>query len=403
MNYPPTTNADASRTLVEWLAAQPTGLRADVVADAASDAAIVGLGVSTREAHEVFRLVEESTHVLLDQGFSTVAVLDNPRVVDLYDRYVSGHEVDLDHALAQAWGPWQTTEMRQALTRLRETNQGRPTAPVRIIGIGSSELLPTDYDRITDLLTAVDPGAAARVKDQLDVVRVAHDSGEHVLRAQGTHPGTPFVDLARDARQVVVQLEASAERDAALELLDTVVEFHAHAVGAGYDMAEEERAAAQRLLDHHRRTGERVVLWEGSAHIAAHSAPMLGSPLGTDLGDNRMLGAHLKAALGDRYTAVHITFGHGSIERADIPAPRPDSIEAQFTDAEGDRTVRLRDRPPAGLASRFERSWLIRLISGVYDPAEDAENYIELLSLTDSFDVLIYTPTITPTGALANA
>ncbi|MFD6666408.1 erythromycin esterase family protein [Micromonospora chalcea] len=371
-----------AQALAEWLATTPAGLRPDLIADAAAEAAIVGLGVSTREAHEVLDFVTDTTWLLVERGFTTVAVLDNQRVADLYDRYVSGQDVDIDHALAQAWGPWQVGEMRDALVWLREHNRARAEAPVRIIGVAGSRVLSADYPRIVDLLAAIDGSTAARVEALLDVIRVAHSSGEHVLRARGTHPGTPFVELARAARAHAAELPPGDGQDAALELLDAVVDFHARAIGVGHDMVREEHAAAGRLLDHHRRTGERIVLWEGSTHVAAHSSAMLGSRLRTEL--------------GDRYVAVHIAFGHGEIARAAIPEPRPDSIEAQLAGAGGGRSLHLRTPSSAAAAGELDRSWPTRIISGLYDPAEDAEHYVELPSLRQSFDALVYIPTITP-------
>ncbi|MFG1738192.1 erythromycin esterase family protein [Micromonospora chalcea] len=381
MNTRPAAPAPA-QALAEWLATTPAGLRPDLIADAAAEAAIVGLGVSTREAHEVLDFVTDTTWLLAERGFTTVAVLDNQRVADLYDRYVSGQDVDIDHALAQAWGPWQVGEMRDALIWLREHNRARAAAPVRIIGVAGSRVLSADYPRIVDLLAGIDESTAARVEALLDVIRVAHSSGEHVLRARGTHPGTPFVELARAARAHAAELPPGDGRDAALELLDAVVDFHARAIGIGHDMVREEHAAAGRLLDHHRRTGERIVLWEGSTHIAAHPSVMLG--------------ARLRAELGNRYVAVHIAVGSGQIARATIPEPRPDSIEAQLAGAHGERTLDLRTPSSAVTAGELDRSWPTRIISGLYDPAEDAEHYVELPSLRQSFDALVYIPAITP-------
>ncbi len=382
MNNRPAAAPDPSHALAEWLATTPAGLRPELIAGAAGDAVVVGLGVSTREAHEVLDFVTDTTWLLVERGFTTVAVLDNQRVADLYDRYVSGQDVDIDHALAQAWGPWQVGEMRDALVWLREHNRARAEAPVRIIGVAGARVLSADYPRIIDLLAGIDESTAARVEALLDVIRVAHSSGEHVLRARGTHPGTPFVELARAARAHAAELPPGDGRDAALELLDAVVDFHARAIGIGHDMVREEHAAAGRLLDHHRRTGERIVLWEGSTHVAAHPSAMLGS--------------RLRAELGDRYVAVHIAVGSGQIARATIPEPRPDSIEAQLAGAHGERTLDLRTPSSAVTAGELDRSWPTRIISGLYDPAEDAEHYVELPSLRQSFDALVYIPAITP-------
>ncbi|WP_327037854.1 erythromycin esterase family protein [Micromonospora maris] len=124
-----------------------------------------------------------------------------------------------------------------------------------------------------------------------------------------------------------------------------------------------------------------MVLWEGSAHVAAH-------------GDT-MMGAHLRAALGSGYAAVHITVGGGRIPGTEIPPPDPTSVEA-LLDRAGERVVDLRGPPPADLAHRLDRPWRTRLISGLYEAERDEEHYYELPSLTESFDAIAYLPTITP-------
>lgn len=378
----------ASSLLVEWFAARPAGLRADVIADAAEDASIVGLGVNTRESREVFGFVEDTTLALIERGFGTIALLENPRVTALYDRYITGHDdVDLDEALAQAWGPWQTVEMRQALIGLRGRNAGRQS-PVRIIGVGQARVLTQDYDRAVELLDRIDPVTAADVTETLDVIRVAHTHGEHVLRAHGDHPGIPFADLARTARSTVAELEPSAVRDEALGILDGITDFHTHPTAPGTDMSATSREAAQRLLDHQRDTGERVVFWEGIAHVAAHPGALLGS--------------HLRRSLGEQYVAVLITFDHGRITLTDVPPPRPDSLEATLAADDGTRVIDLHAPKPVNTAAALDRTWSTRLISGVYKAENDHDHYTELPSLSDSFDALAYIPTITPTRPLTD-
>ncbi|MEV2239207.1 erythromycin esterase family protein [Micromonospora sp. NPDC049891] len=360
----------------------PTPSSAQTLAALVETATIVGLGTSTREATETFRLVEETTYALIRRGFRVVALLDNQRVGDLYDRYVRGEDVDLDAALSQAWGPWRTTEMRDALVRLRRHNERHPDDRVRVIAVNGRHTLPTDYDRVVALLAPSEPATAARVGEIFDVIRTAHDNGEHVQRLRGAHPGVPFVELARTARDLAAQVDDGPGRDEALRLIEGIVDFHAHALGAGYDAAAEERAAAERILDHQRGTGDRVVFWEGSAHVAAH-------------GDT-MMGAHLRAALGEGYAAVHLTFGHGRIPATDIPRPVPSSLEAVLLHGSGERIIELRSAAPADLADRLDQPWRTRLISGLYQADHDEDHYYELPSLVGSFDVIAFIPAITP-------
>ncbi|NYI79254.1 erythromycin esterase family protein [Nocardioides panzhihuensis] len=385
------------------------GVQPDLIADLARDASILGMGMSTRESREVLDFIFEATRSLADEGFTTIAILDSPRVVAEYDRYVIGETVDLEHALDQAWGPWRNAQFRDELIRLRTLNATRPTDDrVRLVGIGASTTVAADYDTVAELLRGVDQQIAEDVEQHLNVIRVAHDGGEHVQRARGLHPGTPFVDLARTARAAALRAPAGPARDQALTILDDIVDYHAHAPGSpqpataerddnagpsettapfgGYDMARSERAAAERLLSHHERTKARIVVWEGTAHIAAQPPVALGP----------MLGTHLRASLGDDYVAVNVGFGRGRIARFDIPAPQAGSVDALLDEGGTARTLIVRT---AGLAEAGSLS--TRLISGLYDPNADGDNYIELPSLRESFDALVHIPIITPTDSMA--
>lgn len=375
-----------STPLADWLSTQPAGLRPDVIAEAGRDASVVGLGVNTRESHELAEFVIRTTYELIERGFTAIAIQDNQRVTDLLDHYIAGGDVDVNHALAQAWGPWQTEEMRRALAGLRRRNHGRGDNRIRIIGLAEPRALPEDYDRALEILTRLDKPAAVRVNEIFAVIRRAHSGGEHVLRAQGEHSGTPFVELARTARGVVAGLAASAARDDALRLLDSVVAFHASALGVGFDRADEERVAAERVLQQLRHSGERVVIWDGGLHIASHTSEMYG--------------AHLRAELGEKYMAVLALVGSGDIGRASIPAPRQGSLEAQLGVAGQGLTAQLRPPMPSAIAEELARPWSFRTVSGVYDPARDHEHYFPLPSLTESFDALAFLPHTTPVRLL---
>lgn len=407
-----------------WIARLPVGFTPETIVDAARRCVIVGLGMETRESHEVFSAAAETALQLTQDGFTALALLENPRVAALYDRHIAGEEVDLAQALSQAWGPWQIQQWAQTLERLRALNlrddeegepeDGRRPEPdtpqrlkrrVRIIGLGEPRALPQDYDRILELLRGFSAETAAQVEEILQVIRVAHDSGEHVLRARGTHPGTPFVELAHRARALVAEFgkrvgaekrtgavatedeQGTSELREALELLDGVVAFHAESVEAGYDAAEEERAAAQRLLEHHRDTGERIILWDGIAHTAAHQ-------------EQGRVGAHLRSVLGADYLAVLFSFGQGEIPDATLPAPRPDSLDALLASTGGELTMDLRAPIPADALRVLERPMPARLVSGIYDPADDAAHYLTLPSVRESFDVLVHLPEITPVQPL---
>lgn len=281
---------------------------------------------------------------------------DNQRVGELYDQFVTGRIDSLDEVLPQAWGPGQTREMHDALVRLREFNAGHRDDPVRVIG--SSRVLVADYDRVLEVVPA------ARVKALFEVIRVAHANGEHVQRA---HPGTPFVELAREAAEI-----ASGAGPEAQELMAAIVAHHGNAIGVGYGAKGDDEESAGRLLD----LPGKVVLWEGSAHVAAQFP----------------LGARLRAQMGDACRAVHVTFGSGSVAGVSVPEPVAGSLEGALHAA----------GPVTRLLDLRSSDWIeparIRLISGLHDPAHDEDHYYELPSLKASFDAVAYFPEVTSTS-----
>lgn len=354
------------------------------VVDLAAAATFVGLGTSTREGHETFAFVEEVTFGLVDRGFRVLALRDGTSIGRKYDAYVTGADLDLDTLVSQAWGPWQTVEMREALQRVRRRNQEHPEDPVRILGVDTRRPLLDDYDQVERLAAELDPAAGQQVRQRLATVRGAHHAGEHVLRKLGTHPGKPFVQTAREVEALVAGLPEGEQRREALRLMDSIVAFHANAIGEGYDQAREEAEAARVLLDHHARTGHRIVYWDGSLHVVANQGASVGR--------------HLRVAVDQEYVAVHLTFRAGQVPRFSLPPARRGSLDDLVTRS-GRTTVwdLRRNETPVDGAGPIRT----RIVSGMYLPEEDAQHYVELPDLRESLDVVVGLPDLTPVTELA--
>ena len=82
---------------------------------------------------------------------------------------------------------------------------------------------------------------------------------------------------------------------------------------------------AETIIEHHRRTDLRTVLWDGIAHTSA-SGPGFGLTAGD--GDNVSIGSVLREHLGPAYASVAIGFHHGNLGVAEVPAPAPDLVDA---------------------------------------------------------------------------
>ena len=130
----------------------------------------------------------------------------------------------------------------------------------------------------TQHATGADVGAlgALAVDDEVDLIRTL----------AGERPGDTGVELDRAVVDVMVELEAQGQQDAALE--------HARRHGGIADGAEQDRVVGAQLLEHRGRQGlagavvepgTQVVLLSGHGHIAADGVEDLeglGHHLGAD-------------------------------------------------------------------------------------------------------------------------
>ncbi|MFF0631702.1 erythromycin esterase family protein [Nocardia sp. NPDC004151] len=353
---------------------------AETLARSLSHAVVVGIGESTRFAHQTFAVRDAIFRNLVERhGFRTLAVQDSADVGATLDAYVRTGAGTAVSALDLSWRPWRTAEMAEALTWIREFNQARPDDQVGIIGVKPVQAKPEDYDTVLDAVRAHAPDRAAELAAHLDPIRTAHTVDEHVQRARGVHPGRRFLDHARDASALVASIPEIGETVRARMAL--IEEFHRNSVaGRGSFAGDGERWAAT-IIDHLGRTGSRTVYWDGIAHVSAGAAAM-GLAAGQEAPAS--VGSMLRAHFGRDYAAVAIGFHHGDVGVAQIPAPAPDFLDARLGAAGPARLWRdLRAEPLPGPAK-------LRVISGVYDPVRDADEHLAIRDLPEAFDVLIH-------------
>jgi erythromycin esterase len=155
-------------------------------------------------------------------------------------------------------------------------------------------------------------------------------------------------------------------------------------------LAEVERELARRVLDWHRRTGQRVAHWGGTAHlVAADERVIPTAPWET----HRNAGGHLRAALGAGYAAVALTIGRGSVP---FPLPRVASgfTESLLAGAPGPVLLPLDDLAgaPEGIRAWARSPLTTRMVGPVYDPVRDTDFRVEAGPVADSVDVLVHVP-----------
>ncbi|MCX5386773.1 erythromycin esterase family protein [Streptomyces sp. NBC_00083] len=364
----------------------------ELAASLAGPAAVVGIGGSTRFSHEVFAVQDQLMRRLVrDHGFRALAVQDGAGAGAALDRYVRGGEGSAADALAHAWRPQRTEETAEALRWIRAFNRDHPHDPVRVFGVKPAQAGPEDYDAVLARVRASAPSRLDAVAAHLDPIRTAHAVDEHVQRARGVHPGRPFAEHARDALALVGSLPGPGDDADVMRRLRLIVDFHEHSVAGRDDYAGEAAAWAGTIGAWGRRTGARVVYWDGVAHTAA-TETVLGMAPGR--GARPGVGSVLRERLGSRYVSVAVGFHHGDLGSVAVPEPGADLVDARLgaVDAPG-HWVDLR-------AADARRHWdgpaKARVISGVYDPEQDATGYIAVPSIADAFDVLVHLRRVTP-------
>ncbi|MRH92734.1 erythromycin esterase family protein [Nocardia sp. SYP-A9097] len=353
------------------------------IARAVAAAKVVGIGESTRFAPETFALRDALFHLLVQQyGFRVVALQDSADVAAILDEYVVSSEGSARGALETAWRPWRHQEMATALEWIRDFNRAHPADPVRIIAVKPAQAKSADYDVVSAAVREVAPDRVDELSAHLEPIRTAHTTDEHVQRAQGIHPGRLFREHADDAAALVNSLPVS---DQALSLMRSIVDFHENSVaGRGSFIGDDERWAAT-IINHQTRTGERVVYWDGIAHSAA-------TPLGSQPTDSTppTVGSALRRYYGSDYASIAIGFHHGNVGIADIPSPAPDFLDAVLGSAAPETNwLDLRAAEPFGPVK-------MRVISGIYNPAQDTAAYLTVADLPAAFDILIHVREVSP-------
>ncbi|MEU2101909.1 erythromycin esterase family protein [Nocardia sp. NPDC019255] len=371
------------------------------LADRADGAVVVGVGTTTRAGHELSVTAHRILRLFVEKlGFRALALLDDESVVAAMDAYARTGAGDARAILGQAWVPWRTAETLAVLRWAREFNAAHPHDPVRLVGLAAETAKPSHYERVTRFVERAAPQRLAELRSHYDPIVTAHRLGEHIQRANGTHPGRPFADHAEDALALVASLPGAADAPEVLDAARLIVRYHDNSTASGRrDFAAESLDAARRIVDWHDRTGHRIVYWEGVSNTA------VARELTVAAMSQRFpsTGSVLRDHFGSGYLSVALTFHHGNV-RADLAVPAP---AAGFADAVldqpelGDYLLDLRTAPAGAVRSWLHRPARLRLVIGTYRPERDTDHHIAGAGLGDWFDVLLHIRTITPTRSLA--
>ncbi|MFF4182562.1 erythromycin esterase family protein [Streptomyces sp. NPDC001691] len=349
-------------------------------------AVIVGIGESTRFSRETYGIRDQLFRRLVrHHGFRALAVQDSAGVGAELDRYVRGGGGTAAAALRHAWRPQRTEELAASLEWIRDFNRDHPHDPVRVFGVKPAQAGPDDYDAVRDFVRGAAPERLAELASHLDPISTAHQMDEHVQRARGVHPGRPFAEHARDALGLLMSVPGAEDSDGLLARMRLIVDFHEHSVAGRGSYAGEAEAWAGVIGAFHRRTGARVVYWDGIAHTAS-SETVLG--MAPERGPQPTVGGLLRERFGSGYVSVAIGFHHGHLGTVDVPGPSRDLIDARL--GEVALPAHWLDLRLEAVRARWEGPAKARVISGVYDPSRDAAGHLAVASLPEAFDVLVH-------------
>lgn len=357
------------------------------LARSVAGAAVVGIGETTRFSRETFDARDRVFRELVRaHGFRVLAVQDSADVGARLDEYVRDGG-SAAAALENAWGPWRTREMAGALEWIRDFNRAHPGDRVRIIGVKPAQAQVADYDSVLAAVGEHAPALLEEVREPLTVIRSAHTVDEHVQQARGVHPGGSFAARAR-AVEAVLRAAPGLPEDV-LRRVRAIVAFHEGSVAGRGSFAADEAAWAESMLADHRRFGSPIVYWDGLAHTAA-------SPTG--YGDNApdpaapSAGSVLRRELGERYASIAVTFHHGDLGLHRPPAPQTGLVESYLGEFPLPALwADLRD-PSGQLPGPAD----LRVVSGIYDPAQDAAARLTVPALPAAFDAIIHFQEVSP-------
>jgi erythromycin esterase len=382
-------------TAHEWIRehARPLEDVRPIVA-AAKAATVVAVGENTREAAEIDRHRIGVTKALVEEaGYRVIVIPDSANVAERMDDYVLGRRSDLREVVLSGWPPNRSEATAALLAWVRAFNEEHADSPVRIVGNGPKQIEPEDYDRVLDHAARLDPAAAAGLRERYDVVRTAHDVGEHIQIHQGTHPGRPFAELAREALDLVRDLPEGASKAAALESAGQIRDFHANSVAAKPDFGEISRGIADRIVAAHEADGQKVVYFDGFALTGVLSAMEVAVNPGRRFAS---AGHLLRERFGDAYVSVLLAFGRGTI-RGGMVIPEAGEGHLEKTLLDGGVGEVLLDLRGGGWPDEAAR---LRIVAGVYSPEEDGKHGIDLPSPREAADFLGFVPVVSQTPPL---
>lgn len=364
------------------------------------DAAIVGLGESEHGTSEETRLKHRVLRLLVERmGFRSIAWEEDWTTGLRLNDYIVSGKGDLKALMSQMSGQYQTGEVADVLRWLRGFNAVHADK-VRFVGVEYYFTRQPAYDAVDAYVAKVAPGRLTELRRHLRPIRPPDDDiQKYVMKYMKEPDKKPYID---HAHQVYALVEHTPHRPGdrayalALHHARQIVSFYEHFDQPGNEQnIYRDAHAAQNLKWWRDYSGDKVVYWAASAHVA--NAPNLHITAAPPQPEMRFpsAGSYLRRWYGCEYRTIGFTFDHGAVnvgtgQPATMPKPARDWFEQPFGAAGTDQFV-LNLRTPA---PEPVRRWLrapikTRGLAGGPD-------YMDGGTLGQWFDVIVHRQEVTP-------
>jgi len=371
---------------------------------AIGDAEIVGLGESTHGAAEEETLKHRTLRLLVERmGFRSVAWEEDWTTGLQINEYIRTGRGDLDALMAQMSPQWQSRQVADVLTWLRDYNAGR-TDKVRFVGVEYYLLRALAYDAVDAHVAKTAPERLAELRRHLRVIRPSTANMFAYIQWYLSVPDkAPYLRHARRVYALVKGLpHRPGDRAHALALHHArqIVSFYEHyslpQPPASDSLVYRDAHAAQNLRWWRRYSGDKVAYWGASAHTANAPRLRIVVPPGPDW-RYATAGSYLRRWYGPRYRSIGFTFDHGTVSlgpgaTVTLPPPAPGWFERPFGRVGLDQfAVDLHTPAPAPV-----RRWLEAPIRTRGLPDGGPDSYMAGGSLAQWFDVIVHRQELAP-------
>jgi erythromycin esterase len=363
-------------------------------------ARLIGVGEATHGTHEFFQMKHRLLKLLVARGGVRLFILeDEDTLCRAVDAYVQGGPGDVHEIMSNLFPIFESEEMRALIEWVRDWN-AHHAEKVHFVGIDLQDIIAVESN-LRGFLTRAGESDPEHWLSPLHLVMSRYPSARPDILDPSLRSATQTAldDLValfkkrsgRWAKKLGVDAVASARHD--LRLVEQAFRMSQTRAGLVEDsIGGRDAAMAENAMWHldHEGHGARAMLWAHNSHVAFDA-----------LGGSKMMGWHLRHALGDRYIAVGQEWSQGgyqAVDNASVPftrgmreyvigPPRSSSLSAAFARSPGIAIVDLRSLPAGEVRDWFSTPHTVREVGFTTSGTPGHE---DPTVITEQFDLLVH-------------